>query len=288
MKNSRPFVVVLAQMPVISITCEEELQQNLDTVLRYIQMAATGSPHTDMVVFPEVCFQGSFPATLPLHLKMDDDTVSAVRQACKDYGIWGVFGGMFLDDSGKRENITFVVNDMGEIVARYSKMCPFLPYEGSAAGDEFCVFDGPHGARIALLVCSDSHDIDLWRCAKKSGANVVLHPSHWMDGQGDLWEISNRAGAYLSTCFVVAVNAVGSNSKYTMHGQSMVVNPLGRIIHEASCGVPSLTTFFLWPEEADYWRTQVDIGDLMWVSDNRGAASPAQNGIGLGPAQWKP
>jgi predicted amidohydrolase len=50
-----------------------------------------------------------------------------------------------------------VINPQGEIVTKYRKMFPWLPYEaGTEPGTEFCIFDVPDVGRFGLSICYDS------------------------------------------------------------------------------------------------------------------------------------
>jgi predicted amidohydrolase len=69
---------------------------------------------------------------------------------------WLIPGSMWETEDGKMYNTSVVISPEGEIVAKYRKMFPWLPYEvGTEAGDEFCVFDIPDVGRFGLCICYD-------------------------------------------------------------------------------------------------------------------------------------
>lgn len=56
--------VVCVQFAPIGAQTVEELNENTETVLNYLDMSVGAFPGADLVVFPEACFQGSLRSTL--------------------------------------------------------------------------------------------------------------------------------------------------------------------------------------------------------------------------------
>jgi len=83
-------------------------------------------------------------------------------------------------------------------------------------------------AKAGTLICYDLRFPEMARMLALQGANVLIAPSGWV--QGDLkvehWQTMIKARALENGCFVVAPNQVGNI--YT--GHSMVVDPLGRTL----------------------------------------------------------
>ena len=97
----------------------------------------------------------------------------------REYGIWFVPGSLYEKRDGAIYNTSSVINPKGEIVARYSKMFPFTPFEeGVTPGEEFCVFDVPDVGRFGLLNCYDIWFPETMRTLTAMGAEVILHPVH--------------------------------------------------------------------------------------------------------------
>lgn len=84
------------------------------------------------------------------------------------------------------------------------------------------------GARFGMLICYDLRFPEMARMLALQGANVLIAPSGWV--QGDLkvehWQTMIKARALENGCFVIAPNQVGN--VYT--GYSMAVDPLGRTL----------------------------------------------------------
>ncbi len=77
-------------------------------------------------------------------------------ELAKSLNRWLVPGSMYELDGDRLYNTALVISPQGELVRKYRKMFPWLPYEsGISPGDEFCVFDIPEVGRFGLCICYD-------------------------------------------------------------------------------------------------------------------------------------
>jgi predicted amidohydrolase len=116
------------------------------------------------------------------------------------------------------------------VVARYSKMFPFSPYEqGTTPGDEFCAFDVPGVGCFGIAICYDLWFPEVARTLTAMGAEVILNPAlaHFMDRHADL-AIAQATGAMFQS-YVFHINGLGAGG----NGRSVIVDPAGRILHQA-------------------------------------------------------
>jgi predicted amidohydrolase len=83
-------------------------------------------------------------------------------------------------------------------------------------------------SRFGMMICYDLRFPEMARLLTLAGANVIVAPSGWV--QGDLkmehWQTMVKARALENGCYVVAPAQVGT----IYIGHSMVVDPLGRTI----------------------------------------------------------
>lgn len=131
-----PFAIAGVQMYV------NALQPNVDGMLQRLDILMARFPWTQMVLFSELAAYGPLDrfAQPP-----ENEALDKFCAAAKKHRVWLLPGSMFLkQDDGRIFNTAVVINPRGEIIRRFSKMFPFLPYEaGISAGTEFCVFDVP-------------------------------------------------------------------------------------------------------------------------------------------------
>ncbi len=274
----------LIQFAPISAVCLEDVEENVTRMLQWMDRAVTGFPGIDMVIFPECCFQGMSPTQFTkAAFKLDDSPVRRVREKCRELGIWGVFNPWVLPEDGRFiENLGIIVNDEGEIVHTYVKMNPMLPFEPTYPGRSFSVCQGPKGSRIALVICNDANFLDIWREISMSDANLIIHVSHWMAPYEYSHKLTNCAGAYFTKRPLLAVNGAGQDEAFVYCGNSMVVNPYGRITAEAPLGIEWILEARVNPCAFEESTRQGISANWGWEACHRGAACPDMDGVGLG------
>jgi amidase/formamidase len=274
-------VVLLQMSPALSASSPEDVDKNIDKVFEYIDRASNGLPGFDLVATPEIALNGYSEQFYNSAVKRDSMQVRRLQDKCRDLQIWGVFGLMIdFDDGVFPRNCALTINDKGEIVNLYVKTANWIPVESFTPGDEIQVFNGPKGARIATIICSDGDYIDSWSEAGHKGANIIIRISEYMTPYQDAYEVSNRAGAYFTRCYVLATNTAEMDESFCNFGRTMAVNPDGNIISEAPIGIPFILKVDIYPGLCDHIQKQAFMGNLIWQGHHRGASSPETGGTG--------
>jgi predicted amidohydrolase len=146
-------------------------------------------------------------------------------------------------------NTAVFFDTRGEVVARYRKIHLFdsdpvpgtPPYRESATispGNELVAFscDGLH---VGLATCYDLRFPELFRALALQGAELVLVPAAFTLETGrDHWEVLVRARAIENGCYMLAPAQWGTRPEgRATFGHSMIVDPWGIVIAQASDGV---------------------------------------------------
>jgi predicted amidohydrolase len=153
-------------------------------------------------------------------------------------GQWLVPGSMWELEGDKMYNTAIVISPEGEIVAKYRKMFPWLPYEsGTTPGDEFCVFDIPAIGRFGLCICYDMWFPEVSRQLAWMGAEVILQPTLTPTSDRELELAMARANALFNQCYFFSVNGIGEWGG----GRSTIIDPDGRVLQEASTNQTFIT-----------------------------------------------
>jgi amidase/formamidase len=240
-----------------------------------------GTPGFDLVATPEIALNGYSDEFYKSAVTLNSPQVKRLQDKCRDLQIWGVFGLLIdFDDGQYLRNCALTINDCGIIVNNYVKTTPWVPVESFLPGDEIQVFDGPKGARIASIICSDGDYMDAWAEAAHKGANVIIRIAEYMTPYQDAFEITNRAGAYFTRSYVLATNTVGMDESFCNFGRTMAVNPDGNIISQAPVGIPFIVKVDIYPGLCDHIQRQAFMGNLTWQGHHRGASSPQLGGVG--------
>jgi formamidase len=151
---------------------------------------------------------------------------------------WLVPGSMWETDGDKMYNTAVVISPDGDIVAKYRKMFPWLPYEsGTAAGNEFCVFDIPDVGRFGLCICYDLWFPEVSRTMAWMGAEVVIQPTLTPTSDRELELVMARANALFNQCYFVSINGIGAWGG----GRSTIIDPDGRILQQAGTNQTFMT-----------------------------------------------
>lgn len=171
-------------------------------------------------------------------------TTGLLCRWAKQHGIW-IHGGSILEDApgGKPFNTTVVVSPDGEILASYRKLHLFFAdipggvrvreSDHMRPGGKIVSLPTPLG-HLGLSICYDLRFPELYRLLALRGAQVLFVPASFTDPTGEAhWEPLLRARAIENGCYVVAAAQCGEKPKYLAHGNSLVVDPWGKIIARA-------------------------------------------------------
>lgn len=227
------------------------VDDNLVVAQRLLEQAATQG--AELAALPEYfCFMGQNDED---KLAIAEQPGSGALQAflaeqARTLGIWLVGGSIPLhtEDPKRVTNSQLVFNPWGEQVARYDKIHLFAFHRGSESYDESRVqkggqvpvtFDLPssdgHSWRVGLSTCYDLRFPELYRALR---ADLLLVPSAFTYTTGQAhWEILLRARAIENLAYVLAPAQGGDheNGRRTW-GQSLVVNPWGKLLAETGDG----------------------------------------------------
>jgi predicted amidohydrolase len=218
-----PFAIAGVQMYV------NALQPNTEGMLHRLDILMARFPWTQMVLFSELAPFGPLPRFAQTY---HNEHLEAFQAAARRHNVWLLPGSMFeKTPDGQIYNTASVINPQGEIVSRYRKMFPFLPYEtGIEAGTEFCIFDVPGVGRFGLSICYDIWFPETTRHLTSQGVEVLLHPVLTGTTDRDAELAIARATAAQFQCYVFDVNGLGAGG----NGRSCVVDPAATVLHQAA------------------------------------------------------
>lgn len=144
--------------------------------------------------------------------------------------------------SGKGFNEA-VVFDARRELCRYRKVQPFSiggEHEHYEAGDAPMVFEWG-GAKVSPFVCYDLRFPEHFRTAAAMGAEVIAVIANWPVKRIEHWRVLLRARAIENQAFVIGVNRCGVDPSLAYTGQSMIVDPMGRVLADAGDGEGVIT-----------------------------------------------
>jgi formamidase len=150
-----------------------------------------------------------------------------------ELGVW-LIPGSFYERGEDRSiyNTAVAISPEGAVVARYRKIFPWRPWERTAAGNEFVVFDIDGVGRAGLMICYDGWFPEVARHLAWMGAEVIFQPTATGTSDRDQEVVLARANAIVNQVYVVNVNMGGRPGP----GRSAIADPEGHLLQLAGDG----------------------------------------------------
>jgi deaminated glutathione amidase len=241
----------------VQLQSQDNVAQNLEECRRLVSAACREG--AKLVVLPEnFAYFGADETKHALAERLadpDGEIQTALAEVAKSAQVFLVAGG-FPEASGdpaRPFNTALVYGPDGQLVTSYRKIHLFdvalqdgtklSESTGTTPGEALVTFDIGR-FRIGLSVCYDLRFPELYRALVSRGANVLLVPAAFTLHTGkDHWHALLRARAIESQAFVVAAAQWGKHPRgRTTYGHSLVVDPWGAVIAEASDKVGFVST----------------------------------------------
>ena len=211
----------------------------------------------ELVCLPEYCGGLKSEGGLlvpPAAPEAQHPVLDALRGFASESRVWMLIGSVAVDGPGDLLiNRGYVVDDRGEIRARYDKiflfdvdLSPTQQYRESAVvapGEHAVVVDTPWG-RLGMTICYDLRFPQLYRALAQAGAEILAVPAAFTRVTGEAhWHVLNRARAIENGAVVVAPCAVGAvPGGGAAYGHSLVVSPWGDVLADGGDGVGWVVT----------------------------------------------
>ena len=232
---------------VVQMDSGNDKGQNLRTACRYVDEAAAHG--AKLICFPEVMNlngrnvgEGGGRETIPGY------TTEILMAKAREHGVYIHGGSLYerMPDNVRACNTSVLMDPAGQIIARYRKLHAFdgtLP-DGTACresdrirpGDRIVTVDTARG-RMGMAICYDIRFPELFRVMMLQGAQIMFAPANFTYSTGqDHWETLLRARAIENFCYILAADQTGRKEQYQAYGNSMIVDPWGRVLARADEG----------------------------------------------------
>jgi predicted amidohydrolase len=233
------------RIAVLQTTSGIDPAANAMTLLAGLEQASAGG--AGLVFTPEMTGlldRDRSRAALSIVREEQDEVLAAACEGARRLGLWVHLGSLALrsgSDDARYANRSFLIDDAGDIRARYDKLHLFdvdLPTGESwressayAPGESAVVAETPAG-RLGLSICYDMRFPDLYRALSDAGAEILAAPAAFTVPTGQAhWHVLLRARAIEAGCFVVAAAQVGLHADgRETYGHSLVVDPWGKVL----------------------------------------------------------
>ncbi len=179
-----------------------------------------------LIVFPECaltgyCFESRAEAT-PHAETIPGPTTEAVARACRERGVFAVFG--LIERDGERLYNACALVGPGGLVGSYRKV--HLPSLGLDRfvdpGDRPFAVHEVAGVRVGMHICYDGGFPEATRVQALLGADLIVLPTNWPTHAECAAEHQMATRAMENVVYAIAVNRVGEERGFRFIGRSSI------------------------------------------------------------------
>ena len=235
----------------VQTTSAAEVAPNIAITSEMIRQAhAEGAIFVTLPEVVNLCEMRPGQVDLKAHFEATEPALKAYRDLAAELDIWLLAGSLVvkLEDDSRMANRSFLINPSGMVSARYDKIHMFdveLPNGKSLResnnyrpGSQAVVTPLPW-CQLGLSICYDLRFPHLYRDLAKSGAEVLVIPSAFMQITGEAhWHVLMRARAIETGCFIIAAAQCGEHVAGRLsYGHSVIIAPWGEVLSDAGTEV---------------------------------------------------
>lgn len=236
---------------VAQLNSQDNVDENLATIENMVKEASLKGCRA--IAFPEFSNYIGKEANKFAEEIPNGKTFNFMKELAIKYNIWINSGSIYEKSVDSRPyNTSFVVSPDGELAGKYRKIHLFdvtLKHGPDMKesnhifkGDDLTVLDTKDLGVWGLSVCYDMRFPELYRILTLSGANILFVPANFTMNTGkDHWEPLLKARAIENGSYLVAPAQIGTKPSFQAYGKSMVIDPWGNIISQASNRVSLIT-----------------------------------------------
>ena len=210
-------------------------------------MIASASKKADFIVLPEMfnCPYSNDKFIEYAENEKDSYSLRKISSLASDNNVYILAGSIPEKEDDKLFNTSYLFDKQGNIIAKHRKMHLFdidvkdkITFKESdvlTAGDDFTIVDTEFG-KIGIGICYDVRFPELARIMVENGALVLFYPGAFNMTTGPAhWQLLFRSRALDNQVFCVGVApALNEDASYHSYGHSIVANPWGEVMAEAS------------------------------------------------------
>ena len=196
--------------------------------------------NTELVILPEM-FNTGFsmnPALLAEH--MEGKTVQWMKRIAKQKNII-LTGSLIIEENENYYNrlVWMLPNGQYGVYDKRHRFA-FAGEDQQFAAGEKRLIASVKGWRINLMVCYDLR-FPVWARQQSDGSanesaleyDLLIYVANWPERRIHAWNTLLQARAIENQCYAIGVNRVGNDGNDIYHnGNSMIVDPLGKIIYQ--------------------------------------------------------
>ncbi len=243
--------VALAQL-----NSNDDIQSNLQTILKLIDEACAVKEKPALIVFPEnsLFFRVSYDESVEA-IELKADIWHSLKEKAKANKVNLHLTTAVRDVDGKVHNASVLIRLNGHLEMIYRKVHlfdisltdqkPIRESDSFQFGEKAIIFE-IDGFKFGSSICYDLRFSELYTQYAKADVDVILVPSAFLVKTGQAhWHVLLRARAIESQCYVLAPAQAGVHKSLRVkdqretYGHTLAIGPWGEIIAEKiqDCGI---------------------------------------------------
>ena len=212
----------------------ENKPANHDKVTALLEAAA---PSRDsLLLLPEMFATGFSMNVGVISETATHQTQEFLARTAAHYRVYILAGIVTTAADGRGQNECIAFSPDGIEISRYRKMHPF-----TFGGESNYYVAGASAKLIPLgeftvapFICYDLRFPEVFRSAVQLGANLFTVIDNWPATRAAHWTALLRARAIENQAYVAGVNRCGNDPQHAYSGQTMIIDPQGKILAEAN------------------------------------------------------
>ena len=232
--------LALCQMNVV-----DNKEKNMKTARLMIEESI--SKNADFIILPEMfnCPYSNDKFIEYGEKEKSSETLSEISKLAKSNNAYILAGSIPEIEEDKLYNTSYLFDRQGNVIAKHRKMHLFdidvkgkITFKESdvlTAGNDFTIADTEFG-KVGIGICYDIRFPELAKIMVENGALILIYPGAFNMTTGPAhWELLFRSRAMDNQTFCIGVApALNNDASYHSYGHSIITNPWGEVIAQAS------------------------------------------------------
>lgn len=232
--------LALCQMNVV-----DNKEKNIKTARLMIEESI--SKNADFIILPEMfnCPYSNDKFIEYGEKEKSSETLSEISKLAKSNNAYILAGSIPEIEEDKLYNTSYLFDRQGNVIAKHRKMHLFdidvkgkITFKESdvlTAGNDFTITDTEFG-KVGIGICYDIRFPELAKIMVENGALILIYPGAFNMTTGPAhWELLFRSRAMDNQAFCIGVApALNNDASYHSYGHSIITNPWGEVIAQAS------------------------------------------------------
>jgi predicted amidohydrolase len=215
--------IALAQMKVEF----ENKEKNKEKCWSFIKEAKDKA--CDLIIFPEMTLTGFSMNTKEI-AEDNNETIDWFKNKALNYELYIGFGHVVRMKERCENRFTIVSPDNKEVLS-YAKIHPFsYSFEDKYyEGGNSILYTQIRDFMVSPFICYDLRFPEIFQIASKE-CHLITVVANWPKSRRDNWITLLKARAIENQCYIAGVNVIGCINGYEYSGDSLIIDPIGKII----------------------------------------------------------